>query len=158
MSSARELTDLLAKKAQFELVDLQDGPSQIRIMGRVRSDGTNANISNWLLVIRDLLTREKEQSCTWRVDVSKSYFLKGPKVVYGWRLVFQAPGMDVRSCITDILAAVRRAPPATNIMVDEMPLMGASPDRNTPNRGKGAGSVLQAPPIASLVGANVRGG
>lgn len=157
MSTARDLLGELNKKSQFEPVDLQESAAQIRIMGRVRADGTNANVANWLLLVRNLLIRVQVTGCPWRADVSKSYFLKGEKVVYGWRLVLQAPGLDVRTCIPDMISTVRGAPQASHVSVEEVPLVGASPNRNSLNRGKGAGSVLNAPPIASIAGRNFGG-
>lgn len=158
MATARDLIEVLGKKSNFEAVDVQEGAGQIRIMGRVLTDGTNANLANWFLVVDNVLTRLETTKCAWTTDISKSYFKRGGKLVFAWRLLFQAPGADIRTFIPDIISFIYEAPKTSHVTVDEVPLVGASPNRNALNRGKGAGSVLNAPPIASLAGGRFSGG
>lgn len=158
MATARDLIEALGKQSHFEAVDLQESAGQIRIMGRVPTDGTNANLTNWLLVVDNVLERLAATKCAWTTDISKSYFRKGGKLVFAWRLLFQAPGADIRTFIPDIISFISAAPKTSHVTVDEVPLVGASPNRNALNRGKGAGSVLNAPPIASLAGGRFSGG
>ena len=152
MPTSRDLINVFAQKARFEAVDLQESAGQIRILGRLHSDGTTSNISNWLLVQRHMRQRSSVEGCPWKVDVSKYYFEKGDKTVYAWRVVLQAPGIDVRTCLADVIQAAKGAQVVSHGTVEEVPLLGASKNRNMPVRGKGAGSVNEAPPIASLVG------
>lgn len=133
---------LLKSKSGFEVIEMTEEPSRLRLMGRVPVDKLSVNMNNWLLVVRDLLRGSQNQT-VWKADISKSYFLRGPageeKVIYGWRVIFQ--GADIATHYSDMTLVVRAAPQTSAAELTEYPLPGASPDRNSPNRGKGAGSV-----------------
>jgi hypothetical protein len=128
---------MLQSKAGFQVVgEPTESENQLRIIGRLPG---NQGIEPWLLVVRQMLLMSEEAD--WKVDVSKQYFLKNGKVVYGWRLIFQA--IDVPSCLQAIIQSVVSAPKPTTREVMEMPLLGASADRNNMSvNGKGAGGVL----------------
>jgi hypothetical protein len=75
------------------------------------------------------------------VDISKQYFLRNERVLFGWRLIFQGEG--VAEHLPKICEAVSNAPRAKAV-VEEQPLAGARGDRNAPRGGKGAQGVLGA--------------
>lgn len=137
---SQELLVALKTKAGFQTVGAPtESENQIRIIGRLPS---NQGIESWLLVIRQMLLTSEE--APWKVDVSKQYFLKGNRVVYGWRLILQAE--DVASCLPAITQSVMSSPKPSRQEVTEMALPGAGPDRNNPSAtGKGAGGVFSTP-------------
>jgi len=123
MSSASDLCAALAQKAGIEILEANESPKQLRLIGRLHKNFGD----HWKLVVHRLLTAEV--SLPWKVDVSKKYFLRSSKVFYGWRLVFQADGLAQH--YASILQVVQAAPPPSRVMLEEVPLVGSSPNRNT---------------------------
>jgi hypothetical protein len=140
MSSVTELVRAMNQKAGFELVDQASSPSQLRLLGRVPLDRAGLNLNNWLLVIRQLLLHSPKAA--WKADISKNYFLlgKSDKVVYAWRIILQADAIEPH--LAEITALVNGSPQSSRSEVTEMPLAGASADRNSTVGGRrGAGPV-----------------
>lgn len=139
-ATLRDLQAALQKKTGFEVIDHTETGSQLRLVGRQPKDRMGMNISNWLLVIRNLLQRSAASNSPWRVDVSKNHFLRGEQVVYSWRLIFQCEGA-VQEQYEDIIKTLRSAPHASKGEITEFPLPGANKNRNNGGGiGKGRGA------------------
>lgn len=121
MTTARELYTALQQKAGFEVVEVSEGPKQLRIIGRVHTN----YVSQWKLAMHHLLTKEQESA--WKVDISKKYFLRNDNVFYGWRLIIQAE--NVPAHYAGIIQALQITSGGNE--VTEVPLIGASSNRNT---------------------------
>ena len=136
-----ELSDLvrvLQARGGFEMVNHQAAPNQLRLLGRVRKPA----VDSWLLVTNQLLAVSEKAG--WGIDISKQYFRRGGKLMFGWRLILQ--GKDVEQHYASVAQAVHNSPRARKIL-DEQALPGARANRNQPsinNRGKGAQSSLKA--------------
>jgi hypothetical protein len=150
-----QIEDLLHKlqvRGGFETVNNTGTNTQLRILGRVPKDAMNG----WLIVVQRFLAASEKAD--WTVDVSKQYFLKNEKVVFGWRLIFQ--GDTVWDQIDELGKIVTNAP-RPRAVVDEQPLSGANPNRNVPSAtGKGAQGVLKAAvgPVAVAQARAMQGG
>lgn len=130
-----ELVNILKMRGGFDLVNHQADEKQIRMLGRVPKQMMNS----WLVVVHHMLSVSEKSA--WNIDVSKQYFLRGGRVIFAWRLIIQAD--DVESKLEHICNAITNAPRAKHI-IEEQPLVGARPDRNSPQHGKGAQGVLGA--------------
>jgi hypothetical protein len=142
-----QLFSALRKKVGFEVVSHNESPNQLRILGRIPEDVGGLNGNNWKILKYRLLMAMKDRP--WKVDLSKSYFIKEEtqKLVFAWRILLQ--GADVAQHYTDILNLVTSSPKSARVEVTEIPLGGASADRNNTaggRRGAGpSGSVLVGP-------------
>lgn len=146
------LARVLRMRGGFEMVNHQVGPTQVRMLGRVRSQ----SMGSWLVVANHLLTIS-DGGPGWSVDISKQYFRRSGKMMYAWRLIFQSEQVTER--LSSIAQTVVAAPRARAI-VDEQALPGVRGDRNAPsaaNRGKGAQSSLKAAVGPMAVAALQRG-
>jgi len=135
VSEHDDVSKALRIRGGFELVTEHNDRNQLRLMGRV----PRAAVGGWLLIVRHLLLA----SDVWSVDVSKQYFIKGGKLVFGWRVLFQFP----ESFLYDPIVSAINSAPKARIILEEQPLMGARSDRNVPNsqnNGRGAQSSLNA--------------
>ncbi len=130
-----ELVRVLKMRGGFDLVSQSVTENQLRILGRVPKDMMNA----WLVVIHQLLGRS--ETASWSVDISKQYFLRNGKVLYGWRIIIQA--QQVEGHLGAICEAISNTP-RPKVIVEEQRLYGASSNRNSPKGGKGAQGVLSA--------------
>lgn len=124
-----DLQAALLETVGFETKTVVGAPKQIRLLGRV----PQAGITAWLTMLESLL-RVSEESKLWGFDASKQYFLRGNKLLYGWRLIFQ--GEKLTDALPSVVQLIRSARPSAAMMV-EVPLH-ASPTRNMPKNGKGA--------------------
>lgn len=139
-----QLFTTLSKKAGFEVVNSSGSSNQLRFLGRVQGA---ENTARWLVVVEKLLTKASESSLN--LDVSKQYFLRGGKLLYGWRVILQSA--DLPADIQVLETIVRNAPSRVAVVSDEVPL-NASPNRNVLRNGKGAQNTLSA-----VVGPGARG-
>jgi hypothetical protein len=130
----KDLYIALSTKAKFEMVTETVSETQLRIIGRLPQQA----MSNWLLIMDRLL--ESMDTATWKVDISKQYFRRAGKVLFGWRLIFV--GDDILSQLPAVIAIITNAPKA-KALVDEAPLFG-SRGRNELSNGRGAQSSLSA--------------
>lgn len=126
--SAAALLDALEKKVGFGVVNVSLTTGQLRIMGRVRQN----SVPTWLLMMERLLVQGA--SAGWNVDLSKQYLMRGQKLLYGWRVIFQAD--NIVEHLKDITVVVSSVP-IVRRQLDEVPLH-ASPNRNALRMGKGA--------------------
>ncbi len=128
----------LAARAGFETVNKQHGPTQLRLIGRVQ----RAAVGGWLLVVHRLLQSSGTKG--WTADISKQYFLRDNKLVFGWRFILQGENIPQHyPAVVQLIASSPRA----RAVVEEQALPGASSGRNAPSlqsRGKGAQSSLNA--------------
>jgi len=139
-----DLLRTLGRKAGFELVEQTSTPGQLRLLGRIPLDRASVNMNNWLIVIRQLLSRSAEAETLWKTDVSKHYFLLNGKVVYAWRVIFQADSVEAQ--LADIIRTITEAPPSSRSELTEMALPGVTADRNSTVGGRrGAGLVDRVP-------------
>ncbi len=112
----------------FETVKKSSTEKRVRLIGRVHDSKTQG----WLVVARHILLQQPDQA--WTCDLSKWYFMRGPSLVFGWRLLFEAE--NIAEAIPHIITAVNGAPKA-RMVVTEIPLPGVtSLDRNK-NRAAG---------------------
>lgn len=135
----------LKDKALFEVVQQSENSNQLRLSGRCPPTSWNS----WLLVIYHLL-RTAAAGSPWSCDVSKHYILKGERVVYAWRLIFQAE--HVSKYYQDIAGSIMQAPNASRVEVQEQLLPGHKPGvmRGGVNaKGKGTSAGGSAPMILS---------
>ena len=129
------LIQTLSTRAGFDVVNQSVTDNQVRIIHRVAKEG----MPNWLVVMQELL--QASETAPWSVDLSKQYFLRNGRLIYGWRFILQAP--DVLEHLDAVIKAVEKAPRARRI-IEEQPLAGASAHRNTLVRGRGAQSTLRS--------------
>lgn len=110
----------------FDIVDLQPRTQQLRVVGRVPED--KGMTDTWFFTVHGLLSRAAH--APWNVDVSKAYSLRDTdkKLLYVWRLIFQADN-PIASHYRDIAQALRNAPRASRAEVTSFPLPGAHPNR-----------------------------
>ena len=126
----------LGTRIKYEVVQCTGGPKQIRLVGRVLPP----DVPQWLEVVNRLL----QPNDGWAIDISKQYFLKAGKTVFGWRLILQ--GEDINSSLDSVLQTALSAP-RVQVELDEYTLAGVGADRNAASansRGKGAQDVNKA--------------
>lgn len=130
----------MRKKAGFEVVSHNDtNPNQLRVLGRVPEDRVGLNMNNWKILMYRLYNAMEKRP--WKVDFSKSYFIhdKTKKLVFAWRIIFQ--GEELTQHYLEIAQFIASSPISARTEVTEMPLTGASADRNSTDGGKrGAGA------------------
>jgi len=137
MATVAELLGAMRQKVGFEAVQQRAEGGQIYLVGRIRGQ----TIGNILIFVHRLLLAAK--TAPWNADASQNYMLKNGQLVKGWRIVIYTD--DQASTLDQVLQVLRSSPAARQPQVDEIPLAGASPDRNAPNaRGKGAALTGQA--------------
>lgn len=149
---AEDLLHKLQVRGGFETVNHSTTGSQLRVLGRVPKESMNG----WLIVIQRLLAAAERSP--WNIDISKQYFLKNDRVVFGWRLIFQ--GEEIWNQIEALAQLVWNTPRPREI-IDEQPLPGVRGDRNVPSAtGKGAQGVLKAAvgPVAVAQARAMQGG
>ena len=150
---AEDLLHRLQVRGGFDTVNHGVTAKQLRVLGRVPRE----SMDGWLIIVQRLL-RAAGSAQGWSIDVSKQYFLKNDRVVYGWRLIFQ--GAEVWEHLDDLVQIISNAP-RPKVVLDEQPLGGARGDRNAPSAtGKGAQGVLKAAvgPVAVAQARAMQGG
>lgn len=151
---AGRILQAMRQKAGFEALNVKEEPNRLRIMGRVPTGQTNRNTLNWLIVVYRLL---KAADQVYRVDISKQYFIRNDKVVFGWRVVFEGDNLEkYYEFITNIVA---ESPQSASFELDEVVLPGANRDRNNTAGGRrGAMSALNPVVGAAAVMRKMQGG
>ena len=94
----KDIVATLLECAGFEVVSHSGRETQARLLGRV----PRPMVPGWLIIVRHLLMQSGSQG--WTVDISKQYFLRGGKVMYGWRLIFQGPMADHLHHVVQLVA------------------------------------------------------
>lgn len=133
MTMVRDIQAALQRKTGFEVVEAEETPTRLRLMGRVPLD--KKKLAFWLDFINSALF---SGGPGWACDVSKKYFEMNGETVYRWRLIFQ--GENLASRYESIVATIMGVQPARakDVELTEFPLTGARPTRNESVRGKGA--------------------
>lgn len=135
--SVDDLISALKMRGGYEVVSNNSSVNQARLIGRVPTQ----LVRGWLIVVQQLLVQSSKAS--WSIDISKHYFLRAGKVMFGWRLILQSP--ELESCMADIITTITNAP-RPRATVDSQPLAGASASRNrqTPGSLRGAAPTGKA--------------
>jgi hypothetical protein len=150
MSTPAELFQVLRRKAGFEMVTHTVNETRLRVVGRLPLDRQGANMNNWKVLMLRMLSAA-DHGRPWSVDISKHYFKKAGKLVYGWRVIFQGP--EILKHLADIINVISTSPGAAKPEPEFVTLHGLPPDRNNPAGGKaGAGPTGTVPvgPIAVM--------
>ena len=137
-TTASHVFTALRKRVGFEVVSKSETPNQLRILGRIPEDSMGLNGNNWKIVKYRLLMAMEDRP--WKVDLSKSYFIKKEtkKLVFAWRVLLQ--GENIAQHYADIVNIISTSPSA-RVDVMEIPL-GTGEDRNNPAGGRrGAGPM-----------------
>ena len=138
MAEYGELIELLHVKCGYEVVQQDFSDNRIYLLGRIRGQ----TLANNLVIRHRLLTAAA--LAPWKVDSSWADQLKQGRLVKGWRIIFQGEG--IAQYLPDILRVIGSAPAAKVNEIMEVPLPGASADRNAQNgRGRGAGLTGKHP-------------
>lgn len=87
MVTGSDVCAALTRKSGFEVISGKELPNQLRVMGRCHPDRWNF----FLPVVHNLLTFSEDPNVGWTVDISKPYLLREGRVLFAWRLIFQAP-------------------------------------------------------------------
>lgn len=132
-----ELTPLktaLKTRLGFEVVQGTGNAKQIRVLGRL----PNNRMGDLLVFVHHIhIGWLERKNPGWTADISKLYFPhpQSKKVVFGWRFIFGAD--DVEKHLPDITNAILSTPGSSRVEVMEVPLVGASRNRDSLVRGKG---------------------
>jgi hypothetical protein len=131
----------LRTKVGFEALTANAGARQIRMTGRM----PQTRIGDYLILVHHIEGWLERKNPGWTMDASKHYFChpKTKKVVFEWRYLFGAE--DIVKHLHDIQSAILSVPGSSRNEVMEVPLVGASPDRNAHVRGKGVGLTDRTP-------------
>lgn len=131
----QKLKAVLLNKAGFQPVQESCTDRQLRFVGRVSPNKT----AQWLRVMERLLVREHE--APWTIDLSKQYFLRGSKLLYGWRMILQGEGVE--QYFEDVIATVMSAPTIQS-QVEEVRLYGRGNNDASMSGGRGAQPLFSA--------------
>lgn len=111
----------------------------------------------WRVCTATLL--DKSEDCSWTVDVSRKYFLRGDrpnkKLFYIYRIIFQ--GAQLSECVDEIVGIILHMPRA-KVVINEIPLAGGRPRFAN---GKGARPLMGdegIPAVAQMQLERLRGG
>lgn len=133
----------MQKKAGFEAVSVSEpSPTQLRALGRIPEDLGGMNMGNWKILMYRLYSVMDDRP--WKVDISKSYFIKKEtgKLVFAWRVIVQ--GEDLAKHLPEITQIVTSSPVSARAEVTEIPLAGAAGNRGKVTGGRrGAGPSSQ---------------
>lgn len=132
----------LTQKTGFEVITPSELPNQLRIVGRCHPNQWNFFVP----VIHVLLNTAAAEGSKWTCDISKQYVIRGTRVLYNYRLIFQ--GENLRECYGLIIATIRSASRPARSEVTEMLLPGSKPGdiRGGVNaKGKGVSSAGSLP-------------
>jgi hypothetical protein len=156
-TSKAQLFGALKQRVGFEVVSETETPNQLRILGRIPEDSLGLNGNNWKIVKYRLLTVMEQRP--WKVDLSKSYFIKKEtkKMVFAWRVLLQ--GENIAQHYADLVNIIMTSPSA-RVEVTEIPLgSGNEANRNSTAGGRrGAGPMGSVPTGPLAVGQKNMGG
>lgn len=135
------LKTALRTKLGFDTIQATPSTKQIRLLGRIPMN----RMGDVLIFVHHIhINWLERKSPGWTADISKLYFPhpQTKKVVFGWRLLFGAE--DTEKKLGDIINAVASTPGSSRVEVMEVPLVGASRNRNTLVRGRGVQETEKA--------------
>jgi hypothetical protein len=141
-TTANQLFAALRKRVGLEVVSHTETPNQLRILGRIPEDALGLNGNNWKIVKYRLLLAMEDRP--WKVDLSKSYFIRKEtqKMVFAWRVLLQ--GENVAQHYADVINIIETSPSA-RAEVLEIPLAAGGDRNNTAGGRRGAGPVGTVP-------------
>jgi hypothetical protein len=124
-----------------EPVSLTFKPDQVTVIFRL----AQGSEPKWVDLAKKILEAERsssEQAHAWKTDISKAYFLKGEKLVYGWRISVQTGQMSIS--LDYLIRAMKgdAQPKPTKGEETEMTFTGFEgiSDRNVPKPGSKKGA------------------
>ena len=116
--SRADIYAALTRKSGFQVVQENETPRQLRIMGR-------SHVDRWpffLPVIYTLLLQSSKAEIPWTCDISKQYIINKDRVLYAWRMIFQSENLS--SYYGDIAAAITSSPSPSRVEITEQLLPG----------------------------------
>lgn len=139
----------LAKKCKFDVVQDNETPKQLRIVGRCFPESWPF----YLPVIYALLSHSDQTTVPWTCDISKQYTLRDGKVLYGWRIIFQGDQLPLH--YDQIVAAINSAQRPARVELETVTLPGYKPGQmrgGVNAKGKGVSSAGAVPMAISRLG------
>lgn len=139
----------LQRKTGFEIVQEKETDNQLWMMGRCHPDRWGF----FSLVINELIFASDSPNVPWTCDISKKYLRKGEKLVYGWRIIIQAAG--VQEHYAQVTAVIMGAPRPSSAELQSQLLPGYKEGdvRGGFNeKGKGSGPAGSTPLAARRTG------
>jgi hypothetical protein len=134
MATPDDLIRTLRSVIAFETAEKSVAQTRVRLLGRLQLP-KNAQ-GDWLVFLHHIHTLSER--FPWNLDSSKLYFKRDGKLVFGWRLIFQTEDESaLDNHIDQICNGMKRAPKSARRELTEVPLVGASPNRNAYRKGKG---------------------
>lgn len=153
-----DLFRAMQRKAGFEAVSVTEpSAGQLRALGRIPEDMGGLNMGNWKILMYQLYTTMAGRP--WKVDISKSYFIKQEtgKLVFAWRVIFQ--GENLAQHLPEIISVVNGSPVTARAEITEIPLAGAAANRGKVTGGRrGAGPSGQVLVGPAAIQAKLMGG
>lgn len=128
MTNAEKLASAIEATGYAIVIKKTEPAGSVRLLCRVSDKRA------WCALLEYVLGRKKD----WTEHVCQQYFMNEGKLVYGWNFILNATDIDtaVENAwrLFKAAATVTRVPKikrkAHKGSVDEVPLMGASPNRN----------------------------
>ncbi len=123
------------KKCGLQFLDIvETNATKVRILGRQ----PNQRVGDFVRVVESILVAAEE--APWKVDISRTYFLKGGSVVQAVRLIFDIPA---DTDLEDIQAQLVQAIVSTRLAGAEADADVPLPWTGTVDNGKGKGAGPQ---------------
>jgi len=131
MSDANEVVRAINATGVAEVVKVTESPTQLRITHRV----AGKKLSVWLGIVSYVLSRQHG----WDAHVSKQYFLKDGKLLYGWNFIAQWSESEnkdaVLAQVRELLVKAKAAVPQIVHQLESYPLH-AKGERNAPGNSR----------------------
>ena len=134
------LTTALRSKLGYMAKQVSGSDHQLRLLG----SHPPQRMGDMLVFMDHMFEWIDRKAAVWTGDYSKYYLKHGNprRLVFAWRFIFQSSS-SLTLVLPDIINAVNAVPRSTRSEIMEMPLVGASVNRNNVVRGKGAGFTDQ---------------
>jgi len=104
------------------------------MLGRVQDNRT----SMWLVALHHILTSAATRT-GWTIDVSKHYFIRGGKLIFGWPIIMQTKDFD--AAVADLMNIITTTPRGVSRELTEFPLVGTGRSRMAGPGERGAHSI-----------------
>jgi hypothetical protein len=108
---------------------------------------TPGSEAKWVEIVKDILKAEQTNNGlahSWKTDISKPYFMKDGKLVYGWRISIFSTEMSLSlDCVVKAMKGEIQPGPVQG-EVTEMGFTGmeSQADRNVPRPGSKKGAYI----------------
>jgi hypothetical protein len=127
MSDANAVINAINATGVAEVVKVTETPTQLRITHRV----AGKKLSVWLGIVSYVLSRQRG----WDAHVSKQYFLKDGKLLYGWNFIAQWGSPEdkdqILKQVRDLLTRAKSEVPQIVHQLESYPIH-AKGERNMP--------------------------